>query len=165
VSSVGLALARTGALARVFANPLLFAVLAGAAFSGLGASLPAPLDELVRLLATAAGPLALFVIGLSLVRPDAPLRTPMLALPVAVKLVVHPLAVWAVMSALGLDAFTVRVAVLTAALPSAGWVFIFAVRHHADAGRISATILWSTALAYATFSAIAAFSAALPAGP
>ena len=42
----------------------------------------------------------------------------------------------------------------TAALPSAGWVFIFALRYEADAGRISAIILWTTALAFLTFSAL-----------
>ncbi|MGZ5085269.1 MAG: AEC family transporter, partial [Usitatibacter sp.] len=52
------------------------------------------------------------------------------------------------------DAFTTKVAVLVAALPSAGWVFIFATRYEADAGRISATILWTTALAFVTFSAL-----------
>jgi hypothetical protein len=42
-----------------------------------------------------------------------------------------------------------------AGLPSAGWVFIFATRYEADAGRISATILLTTALAFATFSSLA----------
>jgi malonate transporter len=53
-----------------------------------------------------------------------------------------------------MDEFTLTVAVLTAALPSAGWVFIFALRYEADAGRISATILWTTAFAFVTFSAL-----------
>jgi hypothetical protein len=58
------------------------------------------------------------------------------------------------MHAFGIDPFTAMVAVLVAALPSAGWVFIFALRYEADAGRISATILWTTALAFLTFSRI-----------
>jgi predicted permease len=118
-------------------------------------TLPSPAHEFVRLLGTAAGPCALFAIGLSLVRPDAPLRTPMLAVPVGVKLLVHPLIVWIAMTILRVDAFATMIAVLTAALPSAGWVFIFAVRYKADAGRISATILLTTAIAFVTFSAIA----------
>jgi malonate transporter and related proteins len=60
-----------------------------------------------------------------------------------------------VMAAFAIDPFTALVAVLVAALPSAGWVFIFAVRYEADAGRISATILLTTALAFASFSALA----------
>jgi predicted permease len=166
-SSVGLLLVEMGgatgrgrkadvldAAARIFLNPLLLAMLLGGAFSGFGWTLPLPLAEIVKLLANAAGPCALFAIGLSLVRPDAPLKSPIVALPVAAKLLLHPLIVWAMMHAFGIDDFTTLVAVLVAALPSAGWVFIFAVRYEADAGRISATILLSTALAFLTFSAL-----------
>jgi malonate transporter and related proteins len=109
----------------------------------------------VKLLADSAGPCALFAIGVSLVRPDAPLRSPVLALPVAAKLALHPLLAWAAMRGFGMDAFTTTVAVLVAGLPSAGWVFIFATRYEADAGRVSATILLTTALAFATFSTLA----------
>ncbi len=166
-SSVGLLLVEMGgatgrgrkadvldAAARIFLNPLLLAMLLGGAFSGFGWTLPLPLAEIVKLLANAAGPCALFAIGLSLVRPDAPLKSPIVALPVAAKLLLHPLIVWLAMHAFGIDDFTTLVAVLVAALPSAGWVFIFAVRYEADAGRISATILLSTALAFLTFSAL-----------
>ena len=75
-------------------------------------------------------------------------------LPIAAKLVLHPVVVWGTMRAFGIDSFTAMVAVLVAALPSAGWVFIFALRYEADAGRISATILWTTALAFLTFSGL-----------
>lgn len=154
VSSVGLAMVHAGAISRIVMNPLLVAMLLGGAFSGLGWSLPLPIEQIVKLLGDAAGPCALFAIGLSLVRGDAPLRSPVLVLPVAAKLFLHPLVVWLAMLAFGLDAFTTQVAVLAAALPSAGWVFIFAVRYGADAGRISATILLTTALAFVTLSAL-----------
>jgi predicted permease len=108
----------------------------------------------VKLLADSAGPCALFAIGVSLVRPDAPLKSPDLALPIASKLLLHPLAAWLVMTAIGADDFTRKVATLTAALPSAGWVFIFATRYEADAGKISAEILLTTAIAFVTFSAL-----------
>jgi predicted permease len=52
------------------------------------------------------------------------------------------------------DDFTRTAATLTAALPSAGWVFIFATRYEADSGKISATILLTTALAFLTFSGL-----------
>lgn len=155
VSSIGLGLVGGGSPKRLLLNPFLNAMLLGGVFSALEWSLPSPVNEFVRLLASAAGPCALFAIGLSLVRPDAPLKTPMLALPVGVKLLVHPLLAWTCMRLLGVDAFATMIAVLTAALPSAGWVFIFAVRYKADAGRISATILLTTAIAFVTFSAIA----------
>ena len=142
------------AATRIFLNPFLLSMLLGAAFSGFGWALVTPATEIVKLLADSAGPCALFAIGLSLVRPDAPLKSPILALPVAAKLLLHPPVVWLAMMAFGVDEFTRTVALLTAALPSAGWVFIFAIRYEADAGRISATILWTTALAFVTFSAL-----------
>jgi predicted permease len=88
------------------------------------------------------------------VRPDAPLKSPILAVPIAAKLLLHPLLIWVAMWAFGVDPFTTLVAVLAAALPSAGWVFIFATRYEADAGRVSAIILLTTAIAFATFSAL-----------
>ena len=167
VASVGLALAEMGgptgrgwkddlrdALLRIFLNPFVIGMALGAAFSGFQWKLATPLAEIVKLLADAAGPCALFAIGVSLVRPDAPIRSPSLALPTAAKLLLHPLIVWLAMLAFGVDEFTTRVAVLAAALPSAGWVFIFATRYEADAGRVSAIILVTTALAFITFSTL-----------
>lgn len=166
VGSAGLALAESGGatrqgwredvldgIRRILVNPFIISMALGAGFSGFGWRLATPAAEIVKLLADAAGPCALFAIGVSLVRPDATLRSPALALPIVAKLVAHPALVWATMHLFGIDPFTTTVAVLAAALPSAGWVFIFAVRYEADAGRVSATILLTTALAFATFSA------------
>jgi malonate transporter and related proteins len=144
---------RDGAL-RLFLNPMLISMLLGALFSGMEWRLVSPFGEILELLADAAGPCALFAIGVSLVRPDAPIRSPILALPITAKLLLHPLVAWGAMALFGIDPFVATVAVLVAALPSAGWVFIFAVRYEADAGRISATILLTTALAFITFSSL-----------
>ena len=167
VASAGLALAEMGgatgrgwredirdAALRIFLNPFVISMVLGAAFSGFGWTLRTPATEIVKLLADAAGPCALFAIGVSLVRPDATLRSAALALPIAAKLMLHPAVVWITMHLFGIDEFTTTVAVLAAALPSAGWVFIFAIRYEADAGRVSATILLTTALAFVTFSAL-----------
>jgi predicted permease len=110
-----------------------------------------------RLLANAAGPCALFAIGVSAFRPDTPLRSSIVALPISGKLLLHPLAVWATTLLFDVDPFTATVGVLTAALPTAGWAFIFAQRYEADAGRVSAAVLFSTALSFITFSALVWF--------
>lgn len=167
VASIGLALAESGgatrrgwrqdvrdAVLRIALNPFVVSMVLGALFSGMQWKLVTPLSEIVKLLADSAGPCALFAIGVSLVRPDAPLKSPDLALPIAAKLLLHPAVVWVAMLAIGEDPFTRNVAVLTAALPSAGWVFIFATRYEADAGKISATILLTTAIAFLSFSAL-----------
>ena len=69
----------------------------------------------------------------------------------------HPLLVWAlgvgaISLGIPLDAFTLTVMVLVAALPSASNVVMLAERFGADSGRIARIILVSTALAFVTFS-------------
>ena len=57
-------------------------------------------------------------------------------------------------SGAGVNGYLLYFAVLVAALPTAGWVFIFASRYEADAGRTSAAILWTTTLAFLSFSGL-----------
>jgi predicted permease len=142
------------AVLRALTNPFLISIAAGAALSLLGWKLPTPAVEIVRLLGNSAGPCALFAIGVSLARIDVSLNSAIIALPVSGKLLLHPLMAWLIMSAFGVDSFAKTVAVLTAALPTAGWAFIFAQRYDADAPRVSAVILFTTALSFITVSGL-----------
>jgi predicted permease len=94
------------------------------------------------------------VIGASLYRPGATQGVPLIAPPVAGKLFLHPLIVWLALLAFGLDRFTVTVGVLTAALPTAGWVSIFAQRYESDVARVSTALVASTAPAAITSSGL-----------
>ena len=145
-------------------NPLPWAIALGMAASLAGFTLPGPLDTVVKMLADAATPVALFTIGTVLWRAGqhAQGRTPVrLYLPLAlIKLLVHPLlvlAVGALAIAVGasLSPFTLSVLVLAAALPSASSVSLLAERYGADNGRIARAIVASTALAFVTFTLIA----------
>lgn len=143
----------TGAVAHVARNPLMWAVTAGCAFSASAMRLPDPLDQFVRLLGQAAGPVALFTIGVSLYRP----RTRTFGLDVVAiagaKLLLHPcLAGIAAIYLFRLAPLEVQTLVLAAALPVGGSVFLFAERKGANAERIAAVILVSTAFAFASFS-------------
>lgn len=142
------------AIARAVVNPFLISIVVGVAFSALRWKLPTPIDETMNLLANAAGPCALFAIGVSLYRPGATQGVALIALPVAGKLLLHPLVVWLALLAFGVDRFTITAGVLTAALPTAGWVFIFAQRYESDVARISTALVASTALAAITFSVL-----------
>jgi predicted permease len=146
------------------ANPLPWAIAAGAVFSVAGLSLPGPLDAVVKMLADAATPVALFTIGAVLWRAGQHAHTrtpPSRYLPVAaIKLFLHPLLVFAVGAAairLGAPLSTFQLAVLTlaAALPSASNVSLLAERYGADNGRVARIILASTAAAFVTFSLLA----------
>ena len=148
-----------GALAGVGRNPLIWAVVAGLVVNGLALPLPVAVDEFLRLLGTAAGPVALFSIGVSLYRPGGVrigLDTWALTF---VKLLVHPALAWTVATwVFRLDPSQALVLMLMAALPAAGSAFLFAERGRADADRIAAVILVSTAVAFGTFSAIASLA-------
>ena len=159
-SRAALARARRGALS----NPLPWSIALGAASSATGLELPGPLDTVVRMLADAASPVALFTIGAVLWRAGqhAQKRTPMKDyVPVAlVKLLVHPLLVFTLAAAahragLPLAPFQIMVMTLVAALPSASNVSILAERYGADNGRIARIIMTSTVLAFVSFTALA----------
>jgi predicted permease len=128
-----------------------------------------PVMQTIGLLADSASPVALFTIGAVLARSQAVAAAgehgPLAArdfVPVAIaKLLLHPLLVWgagmaARAAGLPLDAFTLTVMVLVAALPSASNVSLLAERFGADTGRIARIILLTTAAAFLTFSAAVA---------
>ena len=154
-SQGGLRAAVAGAVIHVARNPLAWAVIAGSAFSAVELRLPAPVDQFVRLLGQAAGPVALFTIGVSLFRPGTPAwGTDVLAITGA-KLLLHPcLAGLVAVYAFRLAPLEVHTLVLAAALPVAGTVFLFAERQGANADRIAAAILVSTACAFVSFSTL-----------
>jgi hypothetical protein len=146
-----------------------WAILLGGLSSALAWKPVAPVMNTIGLLADAASPVALFTIGAVLARSQfvgaqsehgtLPARD---FVPVAlVKLFVHPLLVWAAgtglrAAGLPLDAFTLHVMVLVAALPSASNVSLLAERFGADTGRIARIILLTTAAAFLTFSGVVA---------
>ncbi|MFT7722833.1 MAG: AEC family transporter [Roseateles sp.] len=164
------------ALKAALANPLPWAIALGAAFGACGLALPAPLGRAVAMLGDAASPVALFAIGAVLCRAGRAGRAagratpPSQYLPVAaIKLLLHPalvLALGAAVQGLGGPLGRAQLVALTlvAALPSASNVSLLADRYGADSGRIAHIILASTALAFVTFSALAALLTAPAAG-
>jgi hypothetical protein len=161
------------ALRGAASNPLPWAIALGAAFSVAGWKLAGPPEVVVRMLADAASPVALFTIGAVLCRAGRHVhtRTPAaLVLPVAaMKLLLHPLLVFVLAAAaarLGapLSALQITVLTLTAALPSASNVSMLAERYGADNGRVARIIMSSTVAAFATFSLLAWAFGVNPAG-
>lgn len=157
---LGASIAR--ALRGALSNPLPWAIALGAVVSATGAQLPGPVSRIVEMLGNSATPVALFTIGAVLWRSQQAAHgaTPVrhYAPVVFIKLVVHPLLVLAagvvaVRLGLPLDRYSLTALVLAAALPSASNVSLLAERFGADNGRIARIILWSTALAFLTFTA------------
>jgi malonate transporter len=133
-------------------NPVVAAIILGAALAAAGVPLPAPLDRFLSFLGGSAAPTALFAVGgaLAVRRID---RATMFAAAgiTAQKLFVYPVLVWCVLSRLlQVEPFWVQAGVLIASLPSAGSNYILAQRYAADAERVSAAIVLSTLVSVVT---------------
>lgn len=154
-SGQGVKTALKGAALRVSKNPLIWAVIAGILLSALDRRLPTAADQFAKLLGNSAGPVALFTIGVSLYRPGThPWHADVLMMTGA-KLLLHPyLAGLVAMYLFHLDKIAVSTLVLMAAMPVAGTVFLFAERQGANAERVAAAILVTTALSFFSFSAL-----------
>jgi predicted permease len=102
----------------VLRNPLVLAVIAGAALSAAGLGLPGPVDTAVAMLASAAAPLALLVIGVTLFGLPRKAGGPDAIGAAATKLAVQPALVMAAMAVIpGVDPVRAAGMALTAAAP------------------------------------------------
>jgi malonate transporter len=116
---------------------------------------PAPVGKILTYLSGAAAPCALFTMGVTVaLRPMKRVAVELPAL-LLVKLVVHPLAVWLLLTAIGgfgrVWTFT---AVLMAALPPALNVFVMASQYGVYIERASSAILVGTIVSVATVTAL-----------
>lgn len=139
----------------VLKNPMIWGVVAGFLFSLSGLQMPAPLGRTINLFAQSSAVLALFVIGGSLVGLQAR-GLQGTVLPIALgKLVLHPLAMWAVLVWLVpiADPALRAAALLTGAMPMLGIYTILNQRH--GHGTVSAAaLLVTTVLSFFTLSAL-----------
>lgn len=144
-----------GIAIRIATHPFMAATMLGLLASSLRLETPAALTQMLVWLSNAAAPCALFLLGLALaLRPIGRMTrdVPML---VAVKLVIHPLLVWLLLSALGgFSPVWVQAAVVMAALPPALNIFVLASQYQVGIERASAAILAGTLLSMATLTAI-----------
>jgi malonate transporter and related proteins len=145
-------------------NPMPWAIALGGTLGALGWRPAGPVDAVVKMLADAATPVALFTIGAVLWRAGQHAHTRTARkryLPQALaKLLLHPALVFALALAARaagapLTDLQITAITLTAALPSAANVAMLAERFGADNGRIARIILTSTALSFVTFTSLA----------
>ncbi len=136
---------------RTVIHPVVLPVVAGLAWNLTGWPLPSTVDEALALLAQAAVPLCLVIIGLSFAEEGlAGLRAaarPAVGITLA-KLLGLPLIVLGASWLARLDLPTTAVLVMCAALPTGSNALIFAQRYRALGGEVSVATVLST-LAYA----------------
>ena len=136
-------------------HPFIIATAAGVLAAWLQFQPPMAIDRLLQYLAQAAAPCALFAMGVTLaLRPLK--RVPKeLGLIAALKLVIHPLIVYVVLSAIGdFPDIWVYTAVLMAALPTATNVFVIGQQYGVWVERASASILLTTVISVVTLTAL-----------
>jgi malonate transporter len=142
-------------LGSVIRSPILVAPVLGFAWALLELPVPAPVQTYGSILGAAAGPCALFSIGLSLVGlPISEGRSEVASMAV-LKLLVHPIATWG-FAVLWLadqpEAF--KICILMAALPTGANLFVLAQKYKIYVARTSSGILVSTTLSLLTLSAL-----------
>lgn len=151
---IGLALLR---------NPLLIAIVAGFAARALGWRLPVVLDHATALLAQAAAPCALFALGATLTSFRVSGNPAQSTYLVIVKMIGHPLLVWALATRVfALAPIQVAVATVVAALPAGANAFILAERYGVYVERAATAILVTTALSVLTAALLLAHYAPAP---
>ena len=143
------------ALRRLFLHPFILATIAGILAAAVGLKLPVAMDRFLSFLASAAAPCALFALGITVaLRPikRVPTELPVLLL---IKLVVHPILVYAVLTWLGgIDPLWIKTAILMACLPPAANVFVLASQNRTYVERASSAILIGTLVSVATVTAL-----------
>ncbi len=155
-------------LRRIFLHPFILAAGAGLVVSALGIGMPQPIGGFLDLLASAAPPVALFAVGASLAQKQlgsVSVEMPGLLL---VKLVVHPLIVYLLLSWIGgFDRVWLYAAVLMAALPPAANVLALAQKYESYRDQSVTAILLGTGASVITLTVAVAliFDGALPPHP
>ena len=136
---------------RIVTHPFNIAAFLGLASGLLNLQLPAALDKMITWLFAAAAPAALFTMGVTMaLRPWKGLK-PEIPLHLLVKLVVHPLAVWALLGLAGdFEREWVYTAILMACLPPALNVFIMARQYDSYVDGASSGVLAGTVLSVVT---------------
>ncbi|MDJ0825892.1 MAG: AEC family transporter [Rhodobacter sp.] len=143
----------------IVTNPMLVSIFLGFTVSALAVPIPVPINEFLAILGAAATPGALFAIGASLASKSAERMVVAGWLSFA-KLVLHPAAIaLAALVVWPLEPYAAAVMIASAALPTAGNIYIIAQHYGVAPQRVSATILISTAASIVTVSLVLAWLA------
>jgi hypothetical protein len=144
-------LAGIGKTARsVVLNPVVAAILAGTAFGFTGWKLPGVAERVLTLLSNAAVPLSLVALGMSLAQYGAREGWRESLAMAALKLVAHPLAVYALARLLALSPIETQAIVVLASLPVGANVYLMSRAFDTMQGPVSSSLVLSTALAAVT---------------
>jgi predicted permease len=143
---------------RVVTHPFNVATALAVTASYLHFELPMALNQIVTWLSGAAAPCALFILGVTVaMRPLLRIPGEVPAL-VFVKLILHPLFAWVLLSAIGDFGETwTYAAIIMAALPQALNIFVISTQYNVGVERASACVLIGTVASMFTLTALLYF--------
>jgi malonate transporter and related proteins len=136
-------------------HPFIVATILGVVASGFSIKVPGAIATVLDMLARAAGPTALFALGLTVgLRPFTGIKLDTLTVSL-LKLVVQPALMFALMYFVaGAEANWLKAAVMMAALPTASNAFILARQHNSYVNGASMAVLVTTVVSAVTVPAI-----------
>ena len=148
------------ALKGVIMSPLIWPIFLAVLLVGLQVKIPLPAERFATLLAAAAGPCALFAIGLFVSQLSIRAGAAASWQTTLLKLVLHPLLMAAlVFWLLPVDAFWAKIAVVCASLPLGATAFVLAQRYNLLEAETSTGAVVSTAASLLTVSLVMALLA------
>ena len=137
--------------------PALYAILLALIVRGFRFELPVFAARSIGLLAAAAIPLMLLVLGMQLSRAGIPQRRTLVGLSAGLRLVASPLLAWFLFPVFTLPSLAGSIAVLESAMPSAVLNSIIATEYDTEPGFVAGAVLVSTILSPLTLTPILAF--------
>lgn len=140
---------------RVLTHPFNVATAIGITASYLHLEVPGPINQMVTWLSGSAAPCALFLLGVTVaLRPLGRIPGEVPAL-VFIKLILHPLLVWVVLSVIGDFGQTwTYAAMIMAALPPALNIFVISTQYNVGVERASACVLIGTLVSILTLTTV-----------
>ncbi|MCC6869411.1 MAG: AEC family transporter [Burkholderiales bacterium] len=134
----------------VVTNPIVAAILLGTGFGFTGWPLPAIADDTLALIAQAAVPMSLIVLGMGLAEFGVRQAWRQSVAIAILKMTLFPLAVLGVAWSLGLPTRETQVVVTMAAMPVGANVYLMARQFDALEGPVAASLVLSTVVAAVT---------------
>lgn len=147
------------ALNGVIMSPLIWPIFLAVLLVALQVKIPLPAERFATLLAAAAGPCALFAIGLFVSQLSIRAGAAASWQTTLLKLVLHPLLMAALVFWLPVDALWAKIAVVCASLPLGATAFVLAQRYKLLEAETSAGAVVSTAASLLTVSLVMALLA------
>ena len=134
----------------VLTNPIVAGIVLGTAWSFTGIQIPDVLDRTMQLISQAAVPLSLIALGMGLAKFGVRDGWRVSMAITVLKLLLLPLAVYALARALDLAPVQMQAVVLMAALPVGANVYLMSRQFDTLGGPVASSLVVSTALAAAT---------------